>query len=90
MVFGLLLMPLNTLEFLGANTLRWNELFDALVKGASCLAGVNSVLPPNCWTAPNRIAGLQACDTCEGAWLPVVLYMSFNCMFNVTIIHTNT
>jgi hypothetical protein len=85
MVFGLVLMPLNTLDFLGPNTLHWNELFDALVKGASCLGGVNSVVPPNCWTPPDRVDGVLPCDTCHGAWLPVLSYMTFNCMFNVAM-----
>jgi hypothetical protein len=53
------------------------------VKGAKCLGGVNSVLPPNCWDAPDRVDGLQPCDHCEGAWLPVICYMTFNCLFNV-------
>jgi len=86
LLFGLFLIPLNTLDFLGANTLRWDELLDALVKGARCLGGYNSVVPPNCWLPPHRVEGMNACDNCHLAWMPVVTYLTFNCLFNIFIV----
>lgn len=48
LLFGILLMPLNTLSFLGTNTLPWEKLFSSLVDGSMCLVGVNSVTD-NCY-----------------------------------------
>eukprot|EP00456_Euglypha_rotunda_P053818 TRINITY_DN4345_c0_g1_i7.p1 TRINITY_DN4345_c0_g1~~TRINITY_DN4345_c0_g1_i7.p1 ORF type:complete len:118 (+),score=13.30 TRINITY_DN4345_c0_g1_i7:103-456(+) len=47
-VFGLMLIPLNTLSFLGPHALTWSELPSALVNGGKCLFGINTVVPPDC------------------------------------------
>jgi len=77
-IFGILLIPLNTLSILGPNHLPWNELFSALVNGAKCMMGVNSVVEPFCLDKP--------CDSCEGAWVPLAAYLAFNCCFNIFIV----
>lgn len=40
---GMLLIPLNTLSFLGATRVSWSQLLPSLVNGGKCMAGINSI-----------------------------------------------
>ncbi|CDI80296.1 hypothetical protein, conserved [Eimeria acervulina] len=55
-----------------------NELWRRLVDGGRCLLGVNIIVPPVC--GPDM--GL-ACDSCQGAWVEVAVYIIFNLIYNV-------
>ena len=78
--FGFVLIPINTLDFFGPNAVPWDKLPSAIWNGLLCLGGVNSVTT-GCGPSPMAIP----CDDCSGAWLPLTIYLIFNCSFNVFI-----
>ncbi len=82
-LFGFALIPLNTLSFLGPQAVRWDELLSSFVDGGWCLLGYNVVRPPHCTTHHVPSESLRTCDDCQGAWLPIALYVAFNILFNV-------
>jgi hypothetical protein len=74
---------------------------DTLSNGARCFSGVNTVVNATiydamgdavrgtCWVDADNKWGAPAgshCDQCEGAWLPTVGYIFFNCMYNFFIV----
>jgi len=81
-IFGILMIPLNTLPMLGPNALKWDQLQYSLVNGAKCLAGINTVVPPHC--GPHTSPVVQ-CDDCSGAFWPLAIYLIFNCNYNIFI-----
>jgi len=83
--FGLCLIPLNTLSFLGPQALTWSELPDSIYNGAKCLIGQNTLVLPHCYIPPHVVQGLSPCDECGQSWLPVCLYLFFNCNYNIFI-----
>ena len=80
LVFGFLLIPLNTLSFLGPNSVPWSQLPSALGNGLKCLGGIDTIV-----TACGGADPQPPCDMCSGAFVPVVFYLIFNCGFNVFI-----
>ena len=81
-VFGFLLIPLNTLSFLGSQQISWSELPNTLENGFKCLLGINTIVT-NCFASSSLGT---PCDSCEGAWIPTMIYLLFNCAYNVFII----
>lgn len=53
-----------------------------LVGGFKCLVLGTNTITENCGSDPN----LPLCDTCSGAWIPVVVYLVFNVAYNVFIL----
>ena len=82
-LFGFLLIPLNTLPFLGPQAVRWDQLASSFVDGWWCFLGYNLVRPPHCTSHHIPDSALPACDDCAGAWWPIFLYVAFNLLFNV-------
>jgi drug/metabolite transporter (DMT)-like permease len=82
---GFALIPLTTFKFLGANAMPWGSLLSAISNGAICLAGYNSVVPESSTCSFEANAALP-CDDCAGAWIPLCLYLFFNCFYNVFIV----
>jgi drug/metabolite transporter (DMT)-like permease len=85
LLFGFLLIPLNTFKFLGANYISWSDLMPSMYNGLKCLGGVN-VIVDHCWKgpeAPKGMSHLPPCDNCEGAWLPLALYLLFNILYSI-------
>jgi len=80
-VISFVFLPFNSLPFLGSQALPLNELPKALFDGAKCFVGVNSIVH-NCYLY-YPIHGLSPCDSCEGAWITVTIYMIINILFNV-------
>jgi drug/metabolite transporter (DMT)-like permease len=80
LLIGLMLIPLNTLSFLGDQAITWEQLPQTLGNGAKCLVGINSITT-NCGGGPSELQ----CDACAGAWFPVLAYMLFNLVYNVAI-----
>jgi drug/metabolite transporter (DMT)-like permease len=65
--FGFALAPLNSLSFLGPQSVPPRELISALSDGCWCLLGYN--------TKPG--------DDCAGSWVPLTVYLIFNLAFNM-------
>ena len=82
-LFGFLLIPLNTLHFLGPQAVRWDQLWSSFVDGGWCLLGYNIIRPPHCTSHHIPDSSMPTCDDCQGAWLPIALYIAFNLLFNV-------
>lgn len=85
LAFGFLLIPLNTFSFLGPNAMPFSQLPMALWQGWLCMCGTNTVLD-DCYTGWTPHKDDKPCDECEGAWYPVVMYLFFNCSYNVLIV----
>lgn len=82
-IFGFALIPLNTLSFLGPQSVKWSELISSFINGMWCLLGYNLIHPPHCTRHHIPESPLPTCDDCHGAWIPIVLYIVFNLLFNV-------
>ena len=82
-LFGFLLIPLNTMKFLGPQAVHWDELWTAFSDGWWCLLGYNLLVPPHCTMHHVPDATQRPCDDCRGAWLPIAAYVVFNLLFNV-------
>jgi drug/metabolite transporter (DMT)-like permease len=106
LVFGFLLIPLNTLSLLGPDRIPYSEMGSAFMNGLWCFLGYNHVVPPHCrwppdaampppahgWDAELRaldrrsrellMESLPLCDVCQGAWVPVTLYVVINMLYN--------
>lgn len=85
MLIGFLLVPFSTMSFLGNQALSWSQLITAIPEGWSCLTGYNVITPPHCQHGITEIPihGLPPCDNCAGSYMPLLLYMIFNMLFNV-------
>lgn len=83
-VFGLILCPINSLKFLGDNYMPISQIPNALVNGFKCMAGINSIVN-DCWTEIS-IPGIPQCDSCQNAWIPLLVYMTFNVLYNIAIV----
>lgn len=81
-LFGFLLIPLNTFSFLGPNQMTWSELPYAIWNGMKCLGGYNTIVS-HC--GPKKLGFDIPCDTCETAYVEVIVYLLFNCLYNVSI-----
>jgi drug/metabolite transporter (DMT)-like permease len=79
-LFGFALAPVNALKFLGNNAMPLDQIPDAMWNGMRCLTGVNSIVS-NC-----GVGDLAPCDDCNGAWVPLALYLGFNMMYNIAIV----
>eukprot|EP00742_Colponemidia_sp_Colp-10_P003692 GILJ01003930.1.p1 GENE.GILJ01003930.1~~GILJ01003930.1.p1 ORF type:complete len:493 (+),score=83.13 GILJ01003930.1:79-1557(+) len=79
LLFGFLLVPFNTLSFLGPAAISWEEIPGAIANGAKCLGGVDTILT-DCGGLNQR-----ACDSCAGSWMPMLVYFIFNLAFNIFI-----
>ena len=77
-------MPLNSLKFLGDNYMPLSEIFNSMENGFKCLMGQNSVVE-HC-SASAVHPGLPPCDNCSGSWVPIAIYLSFNCTYNIIIV----
>ncbi len=73
LLFGFLLLPLQTLSVFGADGMPWASLPRAMIDGSKCLAGYNTVM----------VNGTAHADNCSNSWIPVTLYLAFNCLNNV-------
>lgn len=82
-IFSLLMIPLNTLSILGPNSMSWGELPYTLLNGVKCLFGHNSITLPDCWVPPHAVEGYKQCDSCQGSWMYVLLYLFFNVNYNI-------
>lgn len=153
LIFGFVLIPLNTMSILGADRIEYSEMSSAFMNGLWCFLGYNHISLPRCrlpayMTAHDGTASyallstmysavsspahmhdahatspltamavgglsvdttmwsdkdfafadmlssldrkardslmhsLPVCDDCQGAWLPVVIYLSFNMLYN--------
>lgn len=81
-LFGFLMIPLNTLPFLGSIRLTWDELPYNLWNGVKCLGGYNTIVT-NCGSG--SMGFKMPCDTCDSAYVEVVVFIIFNCIYNVSI-----
>ena len=82
-LFGFVLIPLNTFQFLGSQYVPWDKLWPNTVDGGWCLLGYNLIVPPHCTTHHVPDSHLPPCDDCSGAWIPIAAYVVFNLLFNV-------
>jgi hypothetical protein len=85
MLISFAVIPFNTMSFLGNQALSWHQLLTAIPEGWQCMTGHNVVTLPYCQKGITDIPmhGPPPCDNCPGSWLPMVLYMIFNILFNV-------
>lgn len=71
-------MPIYTLKILGASQIPMSEMGAQLVLGARCMFFFEDSVVDNCGGL-----GQKVCDSCSEAWFPVIVYFTFNCMFNI-------
>jgi len=85
MIISFAMIPFNTMSFLGNQALTWHQLLTAIPEGWRCMTGHNVITPPYCQHGITEIPmhGLPPCDNCPGSWLPLMLYMTFNILFNL-------
>lgn len=76
----LVLIPVNTLSFLGPSALAWSDLLPNMINGCNCLFGYNTVIT-DCDPPFQR-----QCDNCVGNWAPVIVYLIVNQIYNVVIV----
>lgn len=75
---GFVLLPLTSLPVLGNEVVPLSQLMPRFLNGGNCLFGVDSISPPDCGPELG-----VACDSCQGAWVEVVVYVVFNLIYNV-------
>lgn len=88
LLFGFAMIPLNTFKFLGDNYMPYSQLPHALIDGAMCFFGHNTVVE-HCATPGTNSAtmlSLRLCDQCEGAWLVTSIYLTFNVLYNICLV----
>lgn len=98
---GLILAPVNSLPFLQDAYIPIDQLHLSISNGGKCLVGINSIVNATvydqygnatggtCWMDEAHKWNAPAnthCDDCSGAWLPVMLYIFFNCLYNLAIV----
>eukprot|EP00735_Rhodelphis_limneticus_P015197 TRINITY_DN937_c0_g1::TRINITY_DN937_c0_g1_i1::g.16154::m.16154 TRINITY_DN937_c0_g1::TRINITY_DN937_c0_g1_i1::g.16154 ORF type:complete len:425 (-),score=113.75,sp/Q9GSB0/CRTP1_DICDI/37.16/2e-73,CRT-like/PF08627.5/8.9e-14,CRT-like/PF08627.5/8.3e+03,DUF914/PF06027.7/5.3e-07,DUF914/PF06027.7/11,EamA/PF00892.15/2.9e+02,EamA/PF00892.15/2.7e-05,EamA/PF00892.15/4.2e+03,EamA/PF00892.15/4.3e+03,EmrE/PF13536.1/5.1e+03,EmrE/PF13536.1/3e-05,EmrE/PF13536.1/2.9e+03,EmrE/PF13536.1/4.1e+02,UAA/PF08449.6/31,UAA/P len=76
LAFGLPLAFINTIPLPDQPTKDVSELPGELWDGARCLAGYNT----------EHSDPSQPEDQCDGAWVPVMLYMLFNINYNILLV----
>eukprot|EP01071_Lankesteria_metandrocarpae_P002117 Lankesteria_metandrocarpae@DN2090_c0_g1_i1.p1 len=75
--FGCLLVPFNTLNFLGSQKILFSEITSMVAAGSKCLfLGVNTIVN-DCGAIDER-----RCDDCATAWIPMTTYVAFNLAYN--------
>lgn len=74
----LMTMPIYTLSILGAQQVPLREMSSQMLIGARCLFLRENSVVSDCGTG-----GQRACDTCEDAMVPVLIYFCFNIAFNI-------
>ncbi|CDJ56751.1 hypothetical protein, conserved [Eimeria maxima] len=55
-----------------------SDLWRRLINGGKCFLGKDTIVPPVC----GPTLGV-ACDSCQGAWVEVAVYILFNLIYNV-------
>ncbi|CDJ42484.1 hypothetical protein, conserved [Eimeria tenella] len=75
---GFVLLPLTSLPLLGKEVVPLGELWNRLLDGGKCLIGTDTIVPPDC----GFLTGVP-CDSCQGAWIEVFVYVLFNLIYNV-------
>lgn len=87
LLFGFLLIPLNTFKFLGDNYMPYSQLPHALIDGARCFVGINTVVTQCARPGTNSaLAMTRLCDDCSGAWWVTLIYLSFNILYNIFLV----
>lgn len=82
-LIGLSLIPVNSLRLFGPARVPLHDLPSLLLNGIKCLLG-QDVLRTDCIIERGDDGtSLPPCDHCRGAWLPVLLYMIANILYNV-------
>jgi len=76
-----MMLPFNSLSFLGDQAIPMNELWSAWVNGARCFVGINTVVH-DCYVR-DPIFGMQPCDSCGGSWFIICQYLVANIGFNM-------
>eukprot|EP00475_Leptophrys_vorax_P036156 TRINITY_DN6057_c0_g1_i1.p1 TRINITY_DN6057_c0_g1~~TRINITY_DN6057_c0_g1_i1.p1 ORF type:complete len:719 (+),score=191.83 TRINITY_DN6057_c0_g1_i1:208-2157(+) len=80
-VIGWALAPLNAVPILGPNTVPLDQIFPTCLNGLKCLGGINSII--NECTFDGSDPTLAICDSCQGSWVPLTLYLILNMIQNV-------
>eukprot|EP00429_Kryptoperidinium_foliaceum_P062615 CAMPEP_0176075630 /NCGR_PEP_ID=MMETSP0120_2-20121206/37802_1 /TAXON_ID=160619 /ORGANISM="Kryptoperidinium foliaceum, Strain CCMP 1326" /LENGTH=480 /DNA_ID=CAMNT_0017409337 /DNA_START=58 /DNA_END=1497 /DNA_ORIENTATION=+ len=77
-VTNFIAMPIYTLPVLGPQQVPMSHMPALITGGTRCLFFLEDQVKMDCgWP------GERPCDHCATAWLPVVLYLAFNVLFNI-------
>jgi len=71
-------MPIYTLRVLGPQRVALSDMSTLILGGTRCLFFLEDQVKLDC-----GMPGEKACDHCEFAWIPVVIYLAFNVTYNV-------
>eukprot|EP00923_Selenidium_pygospionis_P059899 GHVN01105441.1.p1 GENE.GHVN01105441.1~~GHVN01105441.1.p1 ORF type:complete len:588 (-),score=44.69 GHVN01105441.1:13-1776(-) len=78
---GFAVAPLNSLKLLGSQRRSLRECGKTLITGSKCLfLGINTITE-NCGGH-----GQPPCDNCHSAWIPIVIYLTFNVLYNLALV----
>lgn len=74
----ILTMPIYTMSILGPQQVPYSEMVLQFSLGGRCLFLKENTVVDNCGSD-----GQKACDTCEDALSPVIIYFTFNVLYNI-------
>jgi len=74
-------MPIYTLRLLGPQQVPLSEMPELTIGGSRCLFLLEDYVKDSC-----GMPGERPCDHCRDAWLAVLLYLSFNLLYNLTTV----